>query len=187
MTHDLPNIRAAASLWRVRHPDQAHCSIVVQISHAGMHAAIGSTLTPIASNFAPGTYIVNPDASLQVASGGSLDSAEAWETLEPADRAAAFRFTGGPLSEEQAAEHHALRALLMNEPNVHDVIAIAPHLDGRWMYLVQCPLSWKFPTHVVGIADLKNEEAEIIAQCGALWSAQDVWNNRRHPLSHEEG
>lgn len=67
-----------------------------------------------------------------------------------------------------------LEALLLDEQDVKAVRALQPLPDGRALYLIETPFM-TFPKFAVGSTNAANDDVRILATCGALWSAEEQY------------
>lgn len=98
----------------------------------------------------------------------------------------AVSLTGGKISEEDEQAWHSMRRKLKASDEVYDVLELSRRCDGKWLYLIQCPLSWVFPKYVIGLTDADVTAAEQVFQSGAEWSAKMEWHKLRHGGSEQE-
>lgn len=90
------------------------------------------------------------------------------------------KYSGGPIDEAGARQYAALRKLIKAEADVYDVLELARRSDGKWLYMIQCPLAWVYPKFVIGITDVENESVDFLFKCGAEWSARAEWDRQRY-------
>jgi hypothetical protein len=184
MNHDLPNIRAAAQAWRKNHPDHAAGHVIVR--GGPIHQATGWTLTPIATNFPPGTYSVNSEGGVAVASGGDEKTGAArWAILDLIAPSASVGLSGGQISPADREEISMMRARIKGEADVYDVLELSRRCDGTWLYLIRTPLEWTFPAYVIGRCNAELTEVSPMFKCAAEWSARAEWHKHRHGCKAE--
>jgi len=85
---------------------------------------------------------------------------------------------------EDRAEFAKLRALIMQEPDVYEVLALSwVSTEARWLYCIKTPFA-TWPKFVVGWTDGENEAPKIIFCCGREENALrefDEINQGEHP------
>lgn len=86
------------------------------------------------------------------------------------------RLSGGEIKDPLRAEYLRLHALLKQEPDVFEVLALAklPDHNGRWLYWIKTPFA-TYPKHVIGVTDSENKAPKPGFLCGTEWSAADAW------------
>jgi hypothetical protein len=90
--------------------------------------------------------------------------------------------TGGEIHPERREVMLKLRKLIMAEPDVILLHALAPLKGGRWAYLIQTPFA-SFPNFVMGTTDDENTQPIILAKAAKEWGIRQSFNELTERLS----
>jgi hypothetical protein len=95
--------------------------------------------------------------------------------METTQQTTGPRMSGG--EDENADAIRKVRALIMIEPDVYDVMALSwVACKQRWLYLIKTPFA-TWPKFVVGYTDDGNTDPEILFRCGREANAWEEFNN----------
>ncbi len=83
--------------------------------------------------------------------------------------------SGGEIAEPLRSQLLALRAKMLQQDDVYEVVALVKLKDeDRWLYLIKTPFA-SFPKFVIGSTDSENTSPELLFRCGSSWAAEDEW------------